>query len=167
MRAGIFVSAFLFFLLVPSIPLGVSGSGKTQVELTETATGRRIFSALLRDGERVVLTWRNSLFGLIVTEVFEVRHGSLLLTEVTFVDSRGDSPPAVAPRDIEDLYQTGGSFSAHGLSKPFTQVVYRIGEVGEPKIQLKDRIVDLKREVGFGGAIRLSVRPLTKDPRQN
>jgi hypothetical protein len=36
----------------------------------QAGTGRNIFSTLLGDGEEVVLTRKNALFGLRVTEVF-------------------------------------------------------------------------------------------------
>jgi hypothetical protein len=126
------------------------------VELAEAGTGRKIFAALLRDGEEVVLTWKNSLFGLTVTEVFQARRGTLLLTEVTFADPQGPAPPAVASTDLDDLYQTGGPFSARGLTKCFTQVVYRVGEIGDPQLKVGDRVVAFKEQVGFGGAVVLT-----------
>ncbi|HVO84976.1 MAG TPA: hypothetical protein VMU60_11180 [Syntrophobacteria bacterium] len=132
--------------------------GHTRVELAEAGTGRKIFSALLGDGEEVVLTWKNSLFGLRVTEIFQAQRGTLVLTEITFADPQGLPPPSVAPTDVEDLYQTGGPFSARGLTKPFTQVVYRVGEIGDPKLKVKDRVVAFKEEVGFGGVVVLTAR---------
>jgi hypothetical protein len=45
-----------------------------------------------------------------------------------------------------------------GLAKPFKQVVYRVGEIGDPKMKIRDRVVEFKQEVGFGGAVVLSVR---------
>ncbi len=46
-----------------------SPAGHTWFELTDPASGRTIISRLLRDGDEVVLMWKNSLFGLTVTEV--------------------------------------------------------------------------------------------------
>jgi hypothetical protein len=120
--------------------------------------GRKIVSAILRDGEEVVLTWRNSLFGLRVTEVFQPRRGTLILTEVTFADPQGPAPASVACTDVDDLYQTGGPFSARGLAKPFTHVVYRVGEIGDLKLKVRDRVVAFRDEVGFGGAVVLTAR---------
>jgi hypothetical protein len=51
--------------------------GCTWLELTDAGTGRTIVSQDLREGEEVVLTWMNSLFGLIVTELFVARSGIL------------------------------------------------------------------------------------------
>ncbi len=128
------------------------------MELTEPDSGRMIFSAVLMEGERVVLTWMNSLFGLQVTEVFEARSGALFLTEVTYALPQGPPPPVVSPEEVEELYQTGGPFHARGLAKPFREVVYRISEIGEPKMKIRDRVVDFKKEVGFGGRIVLTAK---------
>ena len=128
------------------------------MDLTDPDSGRMIFSAVLREGERVVLTWMNSLFGLQVTEVFEARSGALFLTEVTYALPQGPPPPVVSPEEVEELYQTGGPFHARGLAKPFREVVYRISEIGEPKMKIRDRVVDFKKEVGFGGRIVLTVK---------
>jgi len=147
----------IFFLLVLWIPSAPCAPGDTRLELKEADCGRMIFSTVLKEGERVVLTWWNSLFGLQVTEVFEARDGVLFLTEVTYASSQGGLPPAVSPEEVEHLYQTGGSFHARGLAKPFRKVIYRVGEVGEPKMKIRDRLVDFKKEVGFGGRIVLTV----------
>ena len=40
-------------------------------------------------------------------------------------------------------------FSARGLAKPFRRVVYRVSQIGEPRIQIGDRVVDFKKEVGY------------------
>ena len=159
MRARILGCAlFLIFLLALWLPFGATLPGCTRLELTEVGTGRKIFSADLQDGEQVVLTWNNSLFSLVVTEVFESQNGTLLLTEVTFAAPQGPPPPTVSSTDLDDLYQTGGPFCAKGLAKPFRQVVYRVAEIGEPKMKIRDRVVEFKKEVGFGGGIILTAR---------
>ena len=157
MRARTSLPALLLvFFLALWILSGWTRSGPTRVELAEAGTGKKIFSALLRDGEEVVLTWKNSLFGLRVTEVFQAQRGTLVLTEVTFADPQGPAPPSVASTDVDDLYQTGGPFSARGLTKPFKRVVYRVGEIGDPKLKITDRVVAFKEQVGFGGAVVLT-----------
>jgi hypothetical protein len=133
----------------------------TWVALTEAETGRKVFSAVLRDGEQAVLTWRNSLFGLDVTEVFQAGQGMLILDQVTFADPRGLPPPVVAPVDVEDLYHTGGPFTAGGIGKSFSRVVYRVGEIGNPKMTIRDRTVIFTQEVGFGGGLILTAAPPT------
>ena len=125
--------------------------------MTDAGTGRRIASQLLPDGERVVLTWKNSLFGLLVTEVFVANSGILTLTAITFADPTGREPPRVTPADVDDLYQTGGPFKAKGLSRPFSRVVFRVGEIGNPAIRIGSRS-SLRGEVGFGGAVLLTTR---------
>ncbi len=130
--------------------------GCTQIELTEAETGGRLALFVLRDGEPVVLMWRNSLFGLDVTEVFIAGSGVLIQTEVTFADPGGAPPPRVSARDVDDLYHTGGAFSAAGMSRPLSRVVYRVGEIGEPKLKVRERVVDFKSEVGFGGRVVLT-----------
>ncbi len=147
----------LFFLAL-WIPFGVCSAGDTRVELTEADTGREIFSTVLQDGEPVILMWKNSLFGLQVTERFETRGGTLYLTAVTYASPQGPVPPIVSPEEVEELYQTGGPFSAQGFAKPFREVVYRVGEIGEPKMKIRDRLIDFKKEVGFGGRIVLTAK---------
>ena len=133
-------------------------AGHTWLELTDAGTGRRIASQLLPDGERVVLTWKNSLFSLLVTEVFIAKGGILTLTEITFADPTGREPPRVTPADVDDLYHTGGPFKAEGLSRPVRSVVFRVGEIGSPTIRVGNDLVHFAREVGFGGAVLLVAR---------
>ncbi len=134
--------------------------GRTLVELTEGETGRRLAAQILEDGEEVVYTWTNSLFGLRVTEVFIAREGRLDLVRVTFEDPSGRPPPAVTARDLDDLYHTGGPFRAEGLSKPFTRIFFRVGEIGHPELKFGNERVDLARQVGFGGSVLLRTRKI-------
>ncbi len=148
-------------ILLPVIALSVwliALPQQTRIELTDAVTGRRIVSCLLADGEQVILTWTNSLFGLPVTEVFVAGEGALTLTAITFADPRGREPPRVRPEDVDDLYHTGGPFKAEGLSRRLSRVVFRVGEIGHPTIRVGDRTIHLAREVGFGGAVLLTAR---------
>jgi len=152
---------FLTLAVVSSLPLvfwlsSWNVPGYSRLELTEAETGRRLAWYVLADEEPVVLKWRNSLFGLDVTEVLIAGSGVLIQTEVTFADPGGEPPPRVSARDVDDLYHTGGAFSAAGMSRPLTRVVYRVGEIGEPKLTVRGRVVDFKREVGFGGRVVLT-----------
>ena len=148
----------LCFLLTLGLPLGAAQPGYTRVELTEVGTGRKIFSAVLKDGEQVILTWKNSIYGHDVTEVFEAQSGILVLTQMTVAGPPGSPLPRVSPEDVDDFYQTGEAFCARGLAKPFQQVIYRISEIGKPRMKIGERVVDFKKEVGFGGGIVLKAR---------
>ena len=130
--------------------------GYTRIDLTEEGKGHNLLSAVLHDGERVTLTWRNSQFGLDVTEAFFTRSGLLIQDRVTFAAPDGTPPPRVSSRDVDDLFHTGGAFDAMGLSRPFTRIVYRIGEIGNPKLQVQNRTIALKKEAGFGGRVILT-----------
>ncbi len=132
--------------------------GLTWLELTDAASGRRIFAGALSYDEAIVLTWKNSLFKLAVTEVFAARAGRLDLTQVTFADPRGLPPPAARPEDLDDLYHTGGPFHVEGLARPLTRAVFRIGEIGNPALTIAGRTIHLKQEAGFGGAVLLQAR---------
>jgi hypothetical protein len=136
--------------------------GYTRIDLENGTTGKTIAAAVLRDGEKIVLTWRNSLFDLDVTECFYAENGKLIQDGVRFADPRGLPPPEATAREVEDLYHTGGPFTAKGLDRPFSRIVYRVSEVGTPKMELCNRIVDFKQEVGFGGAVVLT----TSHPRR-
>jgi len=161
MRLALRACAPLVILLAV---LGLTGwisapPGHTWLELTDAGTGRKIVSQDLREGEEVVLTWTNSLFGLMVTEVFVARSGILELTRVTFADPAAvGEPPLVRPGDVEDLYHTGGPFRAEGLSRPISRVIFRVGEIGNPTIRIGSELVHLARQVGFGGAALLVAR---------
>jgi hypothetical protein len=150
---GIVLGLLLFFGLLAAAQFKPAGYTKIQVAVDGKGT---VLSVIAADGERLVLSWRNSLFGLHVTEVFFARAGLLVEDQVTFAAADGSMPPQVSARDVDDLFHTGGAFDAHGLNRPFAQIVYRIGEVGEPKLQIGDRVVELKREAGFGGRAVLS-----------
>jgi hypothetical protein len=144
---------FLWFLLRFTPP------GYTKIELmTEGKEGKEavLLSAVLPEGERVTLTWRNSLFGLDVTEAFFTRSGVLVQDLVTFAAPDGTPPPRVSAEDVDDLFHTGGAFDARGLNKPFTRIVYRIGEIGNPNLHVQNKTIDFKREAGFGGRVVLT-----------
>ena len=134
----------------------VTPSGYTRIELTEEGRGEKILSIVAPDGEPVTLTWRNSQFGLHVTEGFFARGGLLIQDQVTFSDPDGSPPPRVSAHDVDDLYHTGGAFDARGLSLPFSRIVYRIGEIGDPRIHVKNRTAALKKAAGFGGRVILT-----------
>jgi hypothetical protein len=134
------------------------------VRLTDGETGREILSCVLAPGERAVLTWRNSLFDLAVTEVFVARREGLELTSVTFADRSGREPPLLRPQDLEDVYHTGGPFRVEGLSRPVHRVVFRVGEIGDPTLRMGGRAVRFLEAVGFGGAIVLTSAPWSSRP---
>ncbi len=155
----ILVGAIPVILLVFWLSPRVNVLGNhTWLDLTDAETGRKITAQAVKDGEEVVLTWRNSIFNLRVTEVFVAREGRLDLTQVTFEDPRGKAPPLARPEDLDDLYHTGGPFRATGLSKPFTRIIFRIGEIGDPRLKVKKQSIRLIEQVGFGGAVLLTAR---------
>lgn len=149
-------------LLLPALGLvawRLAQASRTWFELTEASTGRRIAARLLPEGQRVVLTWTNSLFRLPVTEVFVAGGGRLTLSEITFADPAGGAPPVVRPEEVDDLYQTGGPFRARGLSRPFEKIVFRVGEIGQPTLTFGECVIRFVPEVGFGGSVILTTRP--------
>ncbi|HVO84019.1 MAG TPA: hypothetical protein VMU60_06320 [Syntrophobacteria bacterium] len=123
--------------------------------------GSELASFVLRDDEQLVLTWRNSIWGLDVTEAFVAKSGLIIQTEVTFAQPDRSPPPRVTPQDVVGLYHTGGAFSAKRLARPLQQVVYRVGEIGKPKMRVRDRVIEFKLLVGFGGRVVLT----TNTPR--
>lgn len=133
----------------------VCPSGYTLVRLSSDGAGKPILSAVVSDGERIRLTWHNSLFRLDVTEVFFARGGILIQDQVTFSVPGGPPPPRVSARDVDDLYHTGGAFDARGLARPFSRIAYRIGEIGNPRIQVGGKTAVLREEAGFGGRVIL------------
>ena len=156
MRRRILLLALVPGLLIALWLLSRPVSGYTRLELTDPETGRKLASFVLRDDKLIVLTWRNSIWGLDVTEAFIAKSGLLIQTEVAFADPDGSPPPRVAPQDVDDLYQTGGAFSAKGLARPLHQVVYRVGEIGQPRLRVRDRVIGFKPLVGFGGRVVLT-----------
>jgi hypothetical protein len=147
---------FLFILILALwLPLKIVPAGYTRIDLTG-GDGRPMLSVVLPDGKTLVFSWRNSLFGLQVKEIFSARGGVLVLSSVTFADPGGTAPPRVPAEEVDDYYHTGGAFRAEGLSRPFTKVVYLIGEIGDPKMQAGGRTIHFKREMGFGGRVILT-----------
>lgn len=131
---------------------------QASLHLADGSTGRVIAAEPLSEGQEVVYTWRNSMFRLMVTEILVVRDGRLVLTEVVYADPRGIEPPLARPEDLDDLFQTGGPFRVTGVSRPFTRLVFRVGEIGNPKLRIGQRVVELAREVGFGGTVVLTMK---------
>ncbi len=161
MRRSILIFAIvLSFLVIVLWLLSCPVSGYTQLKLTDPETGNELASFVLRDDEQIGLTWRNSIWGLDVTEAFVAKSGLLIQTEVTFAQPDGSPPPRVTPQDVDGLYHTGGAFSAKGLARPLHQVVYRVGEIGKPKMRVRDRVIEFKPLVGFGGRVVLTTNTL-------
>jgi len=152
----------IIFILFCTLGLGLwlllwfVPTGYTRIDLTEGDKERNLLSAVLPDGDRLTLTWRNSQFGLDVTESFFARSGVIVQESVTFAAPEGAPPPQVRAEDVDDLFHTGGAFDARGLSRPLERIVYRIGEIGRPRLQVRDRRIAFKEEAGFGGRIVLS-----------
>jgi len=149
--------------LLVALPLAWGSSripvpGYTRLELTEPESGRKLLARLLPDGEPAVLTWTNSLFRLGVTERFLARDGLLLLTAVTFADPSGRVPPLSRPEELDDLYHTGGPFRVEGVARPISRVVFRLGEVGRPRLRVGGELVEFYPAVGFGGRLLLETR---------
>ena len=155
-RRGPIIAGIAASVLSLGLLSRIAPSGYTRIDLTEESRGREIFSAVVPDGERVTLTWRNSQFGLRVTEGFFARSGVLVQDQVTFSAPDGSPPPRVSPRDVDDLYHTGGAFDARGLARPFRRIVYRVGEIGDPKMQVQNRTVAFLQAAGFGGRLILT-----------
>ena len=153
MRIAAGVPAFLLALWLLS---GIAPEGFTRIDLAGEGEGGNFLSAVVPDGERVTLTWRHSQFGLRVTEVFVARSGVLVQDQVTFSAPGSPPPPRVSPRDVDDLYHTGGPFDARGLSRPFRRIVYRVGQIGDPVIHVQDRTVAFRDVAGFGGRLVLT-----------
>ncbi len=158
-RTAIVIAISIALLAFASLE-GFTPSGHTRIELTDEGSGTKLLSMVLEDGAPVTLAWRNSQFGLRVTERFHARGGLLIQDRVTFSNPAGPPPPRVSARDVEDLYHTGGAFDAQGLNRPLSRIVYRIGEIGDPKITVKGTTVSLKQAAGFGGRVILeTARP--------
>jgi hypothetical protein len=155
-RRGPIIAGIAASVLALGLLSRIAPSGYTRIDLTEGGSGGEIFSAVVPDGERVTLTWRNSQFGLRVIEGFFARSGVLVQDQVTFSAQDGSPPPRVSPRDVDDLYHTGGAFDAQGLARPYQRIVYRIGEIGDPKMQVRNRSVSFKQAAGFGGRVILT-----------
>jgi hypothetical protein len=155
-RVTTIISLMFIVLLCLGLLSQVTSSGYTRIELTEEGRGEKILSVVANDGEPVTLTWRNSQFGLTVTEIFYARGGKIIQDQVTFSDPAGPLPPRVSSQDVDDLYHTGGTFDARGLNRPFSRIVYRIGEIGNPQIRVKNKTAALKKAAGFGGRVILT-----------
>jgi hypothetical protein len=162
MRRGLAISLCALLLASAAVlvlsPRAARPRGLTWLELSDAGSGRTIFAGALGYDEPVVLTWKNSLFKLAVTEVFAARAGRLELTQVTFADPRGLPPPVARPEDLDDLYHTGGPFHVEGLARPLARAVFRVSEIGNPVLALAGRTIHFKQEVGFGGAVRMHAR---------
>jgi hypothetical protein len=132
--------------------------GHARLDLTDPDSGRSLLTLILPEGAPATLTWHNSLFGQTVTETYRVRAGQLLQDGVTFADPRDPYRMPATPADIPDLYHTGGSFSATGLNRPFSQISFLISEIGDPQFEAGGRVVAFKQAVGFGGRVKLTIR---------
>jgi hypothetical protein len=129
------------------------------VELLDVERGKLIYSSFLDEGEVIIYKWKNSLFGLNVTETFLVSDGSFKLFELVYEDPNGEKEPQVDPEELDYLCHEGGPFRASNISKRYAELEFMVGKVGKPRIIINDRLIDLEREVGFGGRVRMRLEP--------
>lgn len=61
---------------------------------------------------------------------------------------------------LSDVYQSGDVFVVRNIEKTFSEIIFRIGEIGEPTLIIGENVIDLKRNVGFGGEVILKVERL-------
>lgn len=141
---------FLVLLLLP-LPL----PWLTLVEV-ESPSGSSFF--LLKRGEEVLLSWKNSLFGQDVTERFLAQDGFLWLEEVAFEDKISGYTMEVTPEDLADLYHTGGAFRVNGIHRPLSHAIFRVGAIGRPRLRIRGHEVDFQNEAGFGGVVVLKAK---------
>ena len=134
----------------------IAPPGYTRIDLTGDGKGREIFSAVVPDGERVTLTWRNSQFGLRVTEGFFARSGVLVQDQVTFSASGRSAPSARLPPGRRRPLPHGRGVRRPGAFPAVPRIVYRIGEIGDPKMQVQNKTVSFKQAAGFGGRLVLT-----------
>ncbi len=158
MRLRVLAPVAVLFALPVLALLALQAPNHTLVKLADARTGTALHVAVLAEGDRVTLTWMNSLFRQTVVETFYARDGLLVQDSVTFVDPLGREPPVVSAGDVADLYHTGGAFTARGLERPFNHIVYSVGEIGDPVMVIGAHTVQFKSEVGFGGRVALDVR---------
>ncbi len=144
----IFFLLFSHYCLIPECYL---------VTLLDAESGRLIYASCLNEGEVIIYKWKNSLFGLNVTETFLVKGGSFELFELVYEDPNGGEEPQVDPEELGYLCHEGGPFRASNISKSYSELDFMVGRVGKPRIIINDRLIDLEEEVGFGGRVRMRV----------
>lgn len=152
MRKSILASLTLLLFLPSFHSFGPSCYPLT---LSDASSGRLIYSTCLYDGESLTYEWKNSLFGLNVTEVFLAWNGSLVLMEIVYRDPYGNPEPLTDPRDLEYLCHQGGPFRVTNVSKAYAEITFMVGRVGKPRISVRDETLNLEEEVGFGGRVIL------------
>ena len=154
-RTALSLALAVLALAALAVLLFVTPKGYTRLQLEDVDAARPLLDAVLRNGEPVTLTWQNSIYQLPVVEVFYAADGRLVLDTVSFLDPNGAVRNPVRASDVNDLYHTGGPFSASGMDRPYTDVIFRIGEIGNPHMAVRGRVVAFKDAVGFGGRVHL------------
>lgn len=147
----------LILLLLFFLPVSTLREDCLWLTLSDLDEGRLIFSACLYEGEAVIYKWKNSLFGLNVTETFYLKNESLVLTEIVYEDPYGNPEPLTNPEDLDHLCHEGGPFRAVNISKAYGQIIFGVGQVGKPRIIVRGEVIDLEKEVGFGGRVVVKV----------
>lgn len=144
-----FLLIFLTIILICSPVMAV----ESILIISNKETGKVIWSETVKSGEKFILTWKNSLFNVDVTETYIIKDAFFEQTGVIFHDPEGKQAPTIRPEEVGDFYHTGGAFKAENMSRAFKSIVFRIGEIGNPIIKIKGKDINLKSHVGFGGAI--------------
>ena len=83
-------------------------------------------------------------------------HGSNATVDFVITSNRANPEAHKRTTAPEIEKDTGGAFDARGLSRPYQRIVYRIGEIGDPKMQVRNRTVSFKQAAGFGGRVILT-----------
>lgn len=143
-----------------SLPAGQSPAGAENLTFTITnrETGEIVYTQSLKPGDVITLTWKNSLYNLDVTETYVVRSYFFEQVSIEFNDPNRMDVPEVKPAEVEDYYHTGDPFKVNNISRPFEKIVFLIGDIGNPKIKIKENIIDLKKKAGFGSSIVMELK---------
>lgn len=153
----------LFWGLVAALLLGgtllfLPADRYARLTLSDPKNGRVILSTIIGEDQKVVYTWTNSIFRIPVREVYVWQNGSFVQREVASGNVQAVAE-SVASDDVADLYHTGDEFYTNEMNRPFERIVFRVGEFGNPHLDVGSHRIGFKDEVGFGGQVVLEVKP--------
>lgn len=144
-------SRLILLAAVGLVFIGTAAAGHHQLVVT-AEDGTTLWALPVSPGERVVLSYINSLYLAPTEEHFVIKDGGFALREV-----QSTSDAVLAYNMLPTPYNRQGQFLASSVSAFVPTIVTRIGPIGQQSLTVGDRTLPLFA-AGTGARVSITLR---------
>ena len=151
--AGAVLTAFAAIFLIFMRPTDT----RLVLHLENADTGRMVLSLPVNDGDGFIISYIHSVNISPVREIFEIKHGRIILTALEFYTfGAGIEAPALPAQTLINL--PGGGMRIDGFLREVSNLRYMVGYTSELTLHFMDDEIPLVTLVEPGVAIMISVQ---------